>query len=184
MATAVRNERNIEALDAYLLSGASPNDCMTLSTLDGFLYGIVCSPMYIAPREWAAIAMGESIGPVPCWVFEAVSSLHDEASLGLANDPHAVEPIFWQSKEGYGKAEDWCKGFMKAVSLRPKAWLRLKESGSHGQLLAPIIVNLLDEQGNSVLGIPEEELAQTLAASAEQIPDAVVGIYRFWRDVA
>jgi uncharacterized protein len=73
---------------------------------------------------------------------------------------------------------------MKAASLRPKEWLRLSESGSHGPLLTSILVHLIDEEGNSVIGIPQAELAETLDAAAEEIPSAVVGIYRFWQEAS
>ena len=77
-------------------------------------------------------------------------------------------------------AMDWCEGFMEAVSLRPNEWLRLTESGSHGHLVTPIMVRLIDDGGNSVMGIPQENLDDTLDAAAKEIPNAVVGIYRFW----
>ena len=73
---------------------------------------------------------------------------------------------------------------MKAVSLRPKDWLRLSESGSHGLHLTPILVHLIDAEGNSVMGIPQAELDETLDGTAEAIPTAVVGIYRFWQEVS
>jgi len=79
---------------------------------------------------------------------------------------------------------DWCEGFMTAVSLRPKDWLRLSESGVHGSLLTPILVHLIDEEGNSVMGIPQAELDGTLDAATEAIPNSVVGIYRFWQEVS
>lgn len=47
-------------------------------------------------------------------------------------------------------------------------------------LITPIMVHLLNDSGNSALGIPQEELDQALAEAAEQIPDAVVGIHQFW----
>lgn len=174
----------IEELDAYLSSDESPDDCMMLSDLDGFIHGIVCSPIAIEPQEWFPMALGGNIGCVPYWVIQSISKLYEKASLGLFNDRPEVEPIFWQAKAGHVIAMDWCEGFMQAVSLRPQDWHRLSESGSHGHLLTPIMVHMIDEQGNSAMGIPQEELDQTLEAAAEQIPDAVVGIYRFWRDVA
>lgn len=76
---------------------------------------------------------------------------------------------------------DWCEGFMRAVSLQPKKGLRLTESGKGGPLITPILVNLLDEHGNSILGIPKEELDATLKQAAIAIPGAVAEIYQFWR---
>jgi uncharacterized protein len=172
----------LEDLDTYLSSDESPEDCLMLSDLDGFMHGVVCSPVPIQPEEWVPVALGGEVDDVPDWVIEAVMILYSEISHGLSQDPPEVEPIFWEAKEGHVIAMDWCEGFMKSVSLRPKEWLRLTESGSHGLLLTPILVHLVDEGGNSVMGIPQEELDQALDAAAEEIPGAVVGIYRFWRE--
>lgn len=70
--------------------------------------------------------------------------------------------MFWETKDGHVIAMDWCEGFMQAVSMRPKAWLRLTESGSHGQRITAILFWLIDANGNSVLGIPQDQLAESL----------------------
>jgi uncharacterized protein len=106
--------------------------------------------------------------------------IHDSIVQGLNFAPPEVEPIFWKAKEGHVIAMDWCEGFMQAVSLRPKQWLRLTESGTGGQLITQIMVHLLDDNGDSVMGIPQEKLDGTLAQAAEDIPKSVVSIYQFW----
>ena len=73
------------------------------------------------------------------------------------------------------------EGFMVAVSLRPKEWLRLTESGTSGHLMTPILCHLIDENGNSVMGIKREDLFDALGQAAEDIPAAVAGIYQFWQ---
>ena len=70
---------------------------------------------------------------------------------------------------------------MQAVSLRHEAWLQLTESGTHGHLIMPILVHILDESGNSPLGIAQEELDQVLDDAAEAIPTSVINIFRYWR---
>jgi uncharacterized protein len=100
---------------------------------------------------------------------------------GLALEEPEVEPIFWEAKEGHVIAMDWCEGFMDAVSLRPQEWLRLTESGTSGHLMTTILCHLIDKNGNSVMGIRQEDLDATLAQAAENIPDAVAGIYHFWQ---
>ena len=40
--------------------------------------------------------------------------------------------------------------------------------------------HLLDEDGNSMMGIPQDKLDETLAQAAEEIPKSVVAIYQFW----
>ena len=84
---------------------------------------------------------------------------------GLALDEPEVEPIFWQAKEGHLIAMDWCEGFMDAVALRPKEWLRLTESGTSCHLMTPILCHLIDENGNSVLGIQRARQDRTFGKS-------------------
>ena len=171
---------DLESLDAYLSSDDSPDECMMLSDLDGFLHGTVCSPVPVPSKEWLPAALGRSPDDVPDWVLQSIMMIHDSIVQGLNFDPPEVEPIFWKAREGHVIAMDWCEGFMQAVSLRPKQWLRLTESGTGGQLITPIMVHLLDVNGNSVMGIPQEKLDETLALAAEKIPKSVVAIYRFW----
>ena len=171
---------DLESLDSYLSSDDSPDDCMMLSDLDGFLHGIACSPVPIPADEWIPIAVGRSPANVPDWVLQSITMIYDNIIQGLNFDPPEVEPIFWQSEKGQVIAMDWCEGFMQAVSLRPKQWLRLTESGIGGQLITPMMMHLIDDKGNSVMGISQEQLDQVLAQAAEKIPESVVAIYRFW----
>ena len=67
------------------------------------------------------------------------------------------------------------------MSLRPKEWLRLTESVSDGHLTTPIMLHMLDDNGNSVMGVPQEELDGVLAEAAEAIPETVFGIYEYWQ---
>lgn len=113
-------------------------------------------------------------------MLEGISVIFLSIIEGLARNPPEVEPIFWEAPESHVIAMDWCEGFMQAVSLRPKEWLRLTESGTGGQFITPIMVHLLDENGNSVMVIAQEDLDQTLNEAAGHIPEAVVAIHRFW----
>ena len=47
--------------------------------------------------------------------------------------------------------------------------------------MAPIIAHMLDDEGNSMLGIPQDKLDVALAEAADAIPDAVSGIFKFWK---
>ncbi len=171
---------DLAALDAYLSSDDSPEKCMMLSELDGFLHGVACSPVAIPIEEWLPLVLGSPPAQVPIWVCKAIKVVYLNILEGLVSDPPEIKPIFWQTKDGLVIAMDWCEGFVNAVILRSEEWLRLTESGIHGQLITPIMVHLLDENGNSVMGIPQEQLDKTLAEEAEKIPQSVVGIHGFW----
>jgi len=172
---------DLAALDAFLSSEDSPDDCMMLSDLDGFLHGIICSPVMISSEEWMSVALGADAGDVPDWVLHDITDLYVGIAKGLADSTAVVEPIFWQANEGHVIAMDWCEGFMQAVSLRPKEWLRLIESGSDGHLTTPIMLHMLDDNGNSAMGVPQEELDEVLAEAAEAIPETVAGIFDYWQ---
>ena len=172
---------DLDRLDAWLSSDESPDSCMMLSDLDGFLHGVACSPTTIPDHEWMTKAVGSAATMVPAWVVEEIGNLFVEILNGLAISPPEIEPIFWQAKEGHVIAMDWCEGFMEAVGLRPREWLRLTESGTSGALMMPILVHLIDDNGNSVLGIAQESLDETLSVAADQIPNTVGEIYHFWK---
>ncbi len=43
---------DLEALDQFLMSDESPENCMQLSDLDGFLTGIAIGPELAKPSDW------------------------------------------------------------------------------------------------------------------------------------
>ena len=168
---------DLERLDAYLSSDESPDGCMMLSDLDGFLHGIACSPVEVPSTEWMPVVLGASPEEVPQWVLETVGSLYMSILEGLAMDPPEMEPMFWETKEGHVIAMDWCEGFMDAYQLRADAWEAFMETKEGAELMMPILVHMIDEEGNSMFGLEQEELDETLEKAAEAIPMAVPLIF-------
>ena len=179
----MNDEIDYEALDAYLMSDESPEDCMMLSDMDGFLHGIACSPEVVPSEEWMNKTFASVPADVPGWVLAMVGLRYTQILKNLTRNPPVVEPIFWQASEGHVIAMDWCEGFMDAVAMRPRQWMLLTESGTHGPLIDPIMTHILDDHGNSVLAIPQEELDQKIDEAADQIPQTVVAIFEFWQEV-
>ena len=95
------DEIDLEGLDAYLSSDDSPDHCMMLSDLDGFLHGVVCSPVEIPQAEWLHKAMGGPLNKVPPAILRTIMDIHENIVDGLALENPEVEPIFWQAKEGH-----------------------------------------------------------------------------------
>ena len=102
----------MDRLDQYLSSDDSPEDCLMLSDLDGFLTGVVCSPEIVPEDEWLEKALGATAG-VPSWVTNAMVDHHAQILVRLTSNEPTVEPVFWQAKEGHVVAMDWCEGFMQ-----------------------------------------------------------------------
>ncbi|MES0094595.1 UPF0149 family protein [Mesorhizobium sp. M0030] len=125
------NNRRID-LRSYLESGNAPQWGMGISVLDGFLAGVACSPEKIDATQWLPSVWGEltpednilrslwpNNDPVDQRMHEVtaeqVLARHNEIVQLLESDVSTIEPIFSEQKEGHGRAEKWCFGFMEAI---------------------------------------------------------------------
>jgi uncharacterized protein len=178
---------DLEALDQFLMSDASPEDCMQLSDLDGFLTGIAIGPELVLPSEWLPAVWG---GEEPVFddaeqartVLGAIMGRYNEILRLLAADPDAYAPLFWEGPEGEVIAADWAEGFADAVRFRPEAWRPLLEDREACAMLMPILALCGDAEGGSPLELDPETDADLLAEAPDLIPACVVGIAAFWKD--
>jgi hypothetical protein len=71
--------------------------------------------------------------------------------------------------------------FLSVMTVRSR-FISMAEALSlpRGFLITPMVTHLLDDEGNSMLGIPQEALDESLDNAANDIPDAVAGIAQFW----
>lgn len=174
-------EDRIDRIDDYLSSEDSPEGCMLLSDLDGFIHGLLCSPETVPAIVWLNHSLGGNLDTVPDAVINDITDHYLGVAKVLSGLNPSPEPIFWEDGEGNAIAMDWCEGFMDAMKLAPETWLKLSNSPDHGHLMAPILAHLFDDHGNSLLGIPNDQLNKLLDEASIKIPDAIVGIHRFWR---
>jgi uncharacterized protein len=178
---------DLETLDQFLMSDASPENCMQLSDLDGFLTGIAIGPELVMPSEWLPAIWGDD-EPVfedddqARTVLGAIMGRYNEILHALNSDPDAYEPVFWEGPDGEVIAADWAEGFVDAIRLRPEAWQQLVEDPEALVLLIPILALCGDEEGGSPLELDPEENADLLAEAPELIPVCVAGMHRFWKE--
>ena len=91
---------DLEELARYLDSDTSPDDCMGLSDLDGFLTGIIIGPELIMPSEWLPVTWGdeepqfESTAQAET-IIGLIMGRYNEIATGINSDPQKFEPIFW-----------------------------------------------------------------------------------------
>ncbi len=57
----------IDKLAEFLTSDETPEECMNLSTLDGFLTGLVIGPNTIMPSQWLPVVWGETKSDEMAW---------------------------------------------------------------------------------------------------------------------
>ena len=178
---------DLEALDQFLMSDSSPEDCMQLSDLDGFLTGIAIGPELVMPSEWLPAIWGgdepvfESIEQAQT-VIGTIMGRYNEILRALSTDPEAYAPLFWEDPSGEVIAADWAEGFVDAIRLRPEAWRPLLEDREALVMLMPILALCGDAEGGSPLELDLEEDADLLAEAPELIPACVAGIDGFWKE--
>ena len=176
---------DLEALDRYLDSDLSPDDCMGLSDLDGFLTGVVIGPELILPSEWLPVIWG---GGEPEFetdtemntIIGTIMGRYNEIVTRFESDPYQFEPLFLEGQNGEVIVSDWVGGFLDAVALRPKAWEPLIKSRKAGIMMEPFLVL----NGDAVLpagrdGAADEE--RFMAEAPDLISTCVLGIHEFWK---
>ncbi|WP_457938831.1 YecA/YgfB family protein [Mesorhizobium sp. 10J20-29] len=177
---------DLEALDKYLSSEASPENSMLLSDLDGFLTGIVCSPELIMPSEWLPVVWGGTEPDVSdidthIWAMQAVLERYNEIASELNGEPPAIEPLFWEAPEGHAIAMDWCEGFMQALALRRELWAELLETEQGRDWMFPVFAHLFDEDGKSLVGAQEKVMDALLDTASRRIPETVPNVFTYWK---
>jgi uncharacterized protein len=181
-----QTELALDELDDYLSSEASPDDCMQLSDLDGFLTGIVVGPELIMPSEllpviWGDESPGFKSDEAAELIIGTIMGRYNEIVASLAADPPSLDPIFWRTKDDIVIAGDWAEGFMDAMSLRPIEWSEMLDDEEKGLPLIPIFALVGDEEGGALLGHEIESEMQLRAETSDLIPSCVIEIDAFWK---
>jgi uncharacterized protein len=113
------------------MSDATPDDCMDIVTLDGFLTALAVGPELVPPSEWLPRIWGGREEPV----FESSAQAErfmailmrrfNDICRMLGENGTGFEPLLY-AREVDGETvwigEDWCGGFMEAVDLSVADW--------------------------------------------------------------
>lgn len=182
------NDAEIDKLAEFLISDETPEECMDISTLDGFLTGVLIGPDSILPSRWIPVALGETEQDEMVWESEAkaerimglVMRLYNSIAQDFQCDPPDFNPLFMintATEEEVTIIDDWCWGFMRAVALDSEAWQPLFENEEMGGGLFPIIINgtedgwKLLEEDPKISKVPHEEWVAMLPAAVREIHD-------------
>jgi uncharacterized protein len=177
---------DLEALDSYLLSDLSPDGCMMLSDLDGFLTGIVIGPELVPRNEWLPVIWGgdepefESVEQMQT-IIGTIMGRYDEIAAVMNDEPEAFEPIFWEGPDRTVIVTDWATGFLDAVALHRKAWEPLFNHRRAKMLIEPLLI-LGDNEAFADKRVASARERQFYASAPKVIPTCIDGIYNFWKD--
>lgn len=191
-------ESELDELDRFLLSSATPEDSMDLEELDGFITGLVCSPVSVGASEWLSLVWGDTEeGRRPVRFASGaqcrrILELLDRHWATIAWTLHAgmpTMPILFEYKSGpaMSSAEraleliagsTWAIGFMRAVGLHADDWQEAFDDDAPSESLTPI-VTLAHADDREIV---EQPLApQQVEAMIEALPDSTLELYDFWR---
>ena len=183
------SDAEFEELDEFLGSDATPDDCMDISMLDGFLTALAVGPNTLMPDRWLAAVYGETAQDAVKWASPAEAEYMLGLILRHMNDitwqlreaPDDYEPIVFE-RDDDGKTvaviDEWCIGFMEGVQVDKAAWAPLFESHDEKAFLLPIIL-YGTESGNKELEA-RPELATRHEQFADSLADCVLAIQDYW----
>ncbi|MBI5329344.1 MAG: UPF0149 family protein [Betaproteobacteria bacterium] len=187
------SEAEINELEAFLLSDASPAECMDISMLDGYLTAIIIGPGAIAASEWMPGVWGEKAGDALKFknpaqakrIQSLVLRFHNDRVHSLAEEEEAFEPLIYQDEvegETAPVIDEWCIGFITGMQLDPEGWTPLlEEEDDISALLTPIAL-YGTESGQEELAA-EPELRTQLHEHFDVLGECVIGLRDYWLPV-
>jgi uncharacterized protein len=183
---AMADHTDLVELSRYLNSDQSPDDCLGLSDLDGFLTAIIVGPELIMPSEWLPVIWGhdepefDSTAQAQT-LIGLVMGRYNEITTGFNADPERFQPLFWESPTGEMIVMDWAAGFVDVVEMRRASWEPLFSHRKAKLLLEPLLI-LGDDGEFDAERDPGDRWKEFYASRPDVISNCVIGIYHFWRD--
>ena len=187
------SDTEIDQLAEFLTSGETPGECMDLSTLDGFLTGLVIGPDSIPPSQWLPAVWGDTTTDKMVWkskkkmerIWDLIMRQYNSIVQAFQADPPDFSPVL-PVHEAAGEEviiiDEWCWGLMCSVELAPESWQPMLEDEEQGAALIPISLHGTEE-GWKLLKEDPEFSAVTHEEWVAMLPAAVREIYEFWLPV-
>lgn len=174
------NDDEFDRLANFLEEIGDP--ALNLEMLDGFFAAIICGPETVLPSEYLPHIFGEA------HVFESMEQATEILRLvmrhwntiasALARTLEKDDiylPLLLENADGVAYGNDWAKGFMRGVMLRPDGWDEIMESHEAPGPILPILILANEHDFDSVLRSPEinpefrDEILQTMIAELTRI---------------
>ena len=181
-------DEEVQELENFLFGDNVPEECMTLSEIDGFLTALAAGPELVLPSEWLPV-IWQGEGPS----FDSPQELERVLALILALNARTLDmlqkgeiaPMFNievdEDDNELMTPDGWCWGFMEGVALREAAWQPLFDSEEDGDLLDPIAMIAGGGRESA-----EFEEIQNDPEAYEEFLDLISGsaldVYDFWRE--
>ena len=184
-------EEQLDELADLLDSDLTPEDCMDLSMLQGYLTAVLIGPPIEDAQRWLTPIWGE--GPQADHfaakaeaerLIELVVMLYNELEEQLQDGAEDFEPILYLDEEsGQQIARPWCMGFMYGAALNEAAWQPMLDDEEYGASMLPIVM-CADEEGRAEMAAGGEDPAQFEDEVADELPEIVAAIREYWQQAS
>jgi uncharacterized protein len=184
------SENEFNELEAFLLSDATPTECMDISMLDGYLTAIIIGPNPIPASEWMPGVWGEKVGDALKFknpaqakhIQNLVLRLYNERVQSLLEPQQQFIPLIYQDEvEGGTEAviDEWCIGFITGTQLDREGWAPLlEEDDTTTAMLAPIALYGTEAGQDELQADPE--LRAQLHEHVDVLGECVIGLRDYW----
>ena len=180
-------EELLNELSGLLDSDLTPEDCMDVSMLQGYLTAVLSGPEIDNPQRWLSPIWGEgkeaehfAAKAEAGRLLELVVMLYNDIEEQLRSNPEEFEPILYLDEEtGQQIARPWCMGFMYGAALNESAWQPLLDDEEYGAALLPVVM-CADEEGRAEMEASGEDPAHFEDEVADELPEIVAAIREYW----
>ncbi|MDQ2696857.1 MAG: UPF0149 family protein [Pseudomonadota bacterium] len=183
------SDAEYQELEDFLTSDAVPDDCMDLSTLNGFLTALLVGPVPLPPSLWLPAVWGEEEGQEMAFesadqasrIVSLIMRMYNTIARQLQAAPREFAPLLYQSEvdgEPVPVLEGWCMGFMEGVHHGGSAWMPLAESET-AKALTPMLL-FGTEEGLKELKAGADQAAEQRREWANLLGYCVAMIDDFW----
>jgi uncharacterized protein len=187
-------ESELDELDRFLMSSATPEDAMDLEELDGYLTGLACGPQPVPSPDWLWLVWGDTAegrrpvrfesGPQCRHLLDLIERHWSTLVRTLRKGTAPMPVLFDYGEQGPGASAPplpgsvWSSGFMRAIGLQAESWQPAFEDDESSEALTPIVTLAHADDPEIVAQSPTARQAEALV---DALPDAVLALSRFWR---
>ncbi len=157
----------------------------SVTRLHGFFTSVVTGPV-VMPSEWIATVFGDPGDSEWKSMDEARRAMdllmrfYNEVAFDLQSDPETFGIIIdriGDEPDAFDLADDWCRGYLVGVELRPDEWLRARDDSA----IRDHFVSIEAVADRSKSGLDPFAKPDEYRAVLDLLPNAAVEIYDWWR---
>ena len=180
------SKKDLKILEEFLLSDKTPDECMDITSLHGYLTALVIGPETVLPSKWMPDIWGDEV----IWddmeeaqnIFGLIMSFYNTI-IKTVTSPAVNFKLMLKSQDAENKfsvvLENWCTGFMAGVDISFETWEQLFESKTDKEIMMPIVFFGTDRGRETLVKIPESSDLK-FDHWVDLIQKSVSAVYYYW----